>query len=110
MLAARSFVADIRELAVKGPDHPVIGPEIEGYLNTFTDLAHTQIARATGEVARICAELVYGYDAATAEQTAAFQTLRAQVDASLKGARLAKDRAARALTQIMIPEALDYPL
>lgn len=110
LLAARSFVADIRELAVKGPDHPVIGPEIEGYLNTFTDLAHTQIARATGEVARICAELVYGYDAATAEQTAAFQTLRAQVDASLKGARLAKDRAARALTQIMIPEALDYPL
>jgi hypothetical protein len=109
LLAARSFVADIQELAEKGPEHPVVGPEIEGYLNTFTDLAHTQIARAAGEVARICTELVYGYGAATEATAAEFQVLRAQVDASLAGARLAKDRAAKALTQVMIPEALDYP-
>jgi hypothetical protein len=31
------------------------------------------------------------------------------VDACLAGSRLAKDRAADALTQVMIPEALDYP-
>jgi hypothetical protein len=31
------------------------------------------------------------------------------VDASLAGSRLAKDRAADALVQVMIPEALDYP-
>jgi hypothetical protein len=109
LLAARSLVADIRELAAKGPEHPVVGPEIEGYLNTFTDLAHTQIARAVGEAARICAELVYGYGAATEAAAAEFQALRAKADASLAGARLAKDRAARALTQVMIPEALDYP-
>jgi alkylation response protein AidB-like acyl-CoA dehydrogenase len=109
LLAARSLVADVRELAVKGPEHPVVGPEIEGYLNTFTDLAHTQIARAVGEAARICAELVYGYGAATEAATAEFQALRAKADASLAGARLAKDRTARALTQVMIPEALDYP-
>ncbi len=110
LLAARSLVADIRELAAKGPEHPVLGSEAEGYVNTFTDLAHMQIARAVGETGRICAELVYGYGAATAEQSAEFQTLRAKADAAMVGARLAKDRAARALVHVMIPEALDYPL
>jgi hypothetical protein len=109
LLAARSLVADIQELAAKGPGHPVVGPEIAGYVNTFTDLAHMQIARAVGETARICAELVYGYGAATAEQSSEFQTLRAKADAAMAGARLAKDRAGRALAQVMIPEALDYP-
>ncbi len=109
LLAARSFTADIQELAVKGPEHPVIGSEIEGYLNTFTDLAHVQIARAVGEVARVSAELIYGYGAASEEAAAEFQKLRSKIDASLVGARLSKDRAARALTQVMIPEALDYP-
>ena len=110
LLAARSFVADVRELAAKGPEHPVVGPEIEGYLNTFTDLAHMQIARAVGEVGRIGAELVYGYGVASEDTSAAFQKLRSNVDGSLAGSRLSKDRAAKALTQIMIPEALDYPL
>lgn len=110
LVAARSLVADIEELRVKGPQHPVVGSEAEGYINTFTDLAHMQIARASGEVARICAELVYGYGACTAEKGAEFQALRAQMDGALVGARLAKDRAAKALTEVMIPEALDYPL
>ena len=35
---------------------------------------------------------------------------RAKLDGCLIGARLAKDRAAEALTKVMIPEALDYPL
>jgi hypothetical protein len=38
-----------------------------------------------------------------------FARLRLRLDACLTGARLAKDRAAAALTQVMIPEALDYP-
>ncbi len=109
LLAARSFVADVQELSVKGPEHPLVGPEIEGYLNTFTDLAHVQIARAAGEVGRIGAELIYGYGGATEDTSAAFQKLRSKVDLSLSGSRLAKDRAAKAITQIMIPEALDYP-
>ena len=109
LLAARSFVADIQELAAKGPEHPVVGPEIEGYINTFEDLAHVQIARAVGEVGRIGAELFYGYGSATEEKAAEFQKLRAKADASLAGARLSKDRAAKALGSVMIPEALDYP-
>ncbi|MBN2507315.1 MAG: acyl-CoA/acyl-ACP dehydrogenase [Verrucomicrobia bacterium] len=39
----------------------------------------------------------------------AFARLRLQLDGCLAGARLAKDRAAEALTTVMIPEALDYP-
>ncbi len=112
LLAARALLDDVLELAAKGPEHPVVGPEIEGYVNTFTDLACMQAARAAAEVGRICSELFYGY-AASAEQTgadgAAFQSLRATLDASLAGTRLAKDRVAKALSQIMIPEALDYP-
>ncbi len=38
-----------------------------------------------------------------------FARLRARMDGCLTGAHLAKDRAAEALTKVMIPEALDYP-
>ncbi len=38
-----------------------------------------------------------------------FTRLRVKLDGCLTGARLAKDRAAEALTKVMIPEALDYP-
>lgn len=40
----------------------------------------------------------------------AFVRQRVKLDGCLTGARLAKDRAAEALTQVMIPEALDYPV
>lgn len=39
----------------------------------------------------------------------AFQRLRSKLDGCLTGARLSKDSAARSLTKVMIPEALDYP-
>jgi hypothetical protein len=38
-----------------------------------------------------------------------FTRLRSRMDGCLAGSRLAKDRAARALTTVMIPEAPDYP-
>lgn len=38
-----------------------------------------------------------------------FFKLRARLDGCLTGSRLAKERAAYALTEVMIPEALDYP-
>ena len=112
LLAARSLLADVQELEAKGPAHPVVGPEIEGYVNTFTDLSHMQAAHAAGEVGRVCADLFYGYVASTdqaGEARAAFQKLHAAVDESLVGSRLAKDRVAKALSTVMIPEALDYP-
>jgi len=39
-----------------------------------------------------------------------FTKMRTRLDGCLTGARLAKDRAAEALTKVMIPEALDYPM
>jgi hypothetical protein len=39
-----------------------------------------------------------------------FMRMRTKMDGCLTGARLAKDRAAEALTTIMIPEALGYPI
>ena len=110
LCAVHCFVQDVRELAAKGAEHPVIGPEAEGYVNTFTDLAHVQIGRAAGETLRICNELVYGYHAATdGDAVAPFAQIVAQANAALAGFRLAKDRVAHDLTTIMIPEALDYP-
>ncbi|MCE5231386.1 acyl-CoA dehydrogenase, partial [bacterium] len=39
-----------------------------------------------------------------------FLRLRVKLDGCLTGSRLAKDRVSQALTQVMIPEALDYPV
>jgi hypothetical protein len=38
-----------------------------------------------------------------------FARLRVRLDGCLTGSQLAHDRAAEALTKVMIPEALDYP-
>jgi len=110
LMAAMSFWQDIKFLAQNGAEHPVVGPELQGYRNTFNDLLGTVVADVAGEAAKICAGIVYGFDAATAEDKAAFAALRNALDESLAGTRLAKDRAAKTLTTIMIPEALDYPL
>ena len=110
LMAARSFHADIKFLAQNGADHPVVGPELEGYLNTFNDLLGTVVADVVGEAVKICTGVVYGFSAATAEDKAAYCALRGALDESLAGTRLAKDRAAKCLTTVMIPEALDYPM
>ena len=110
LMAAKSFHADIKFLAQNGAEHPVVGPELQGYLNTFNDLLGTVVADVAGEAAKICSGVVYGFGAATAEDKTAYATLRNALDEALAGTRLAKDRAAKALTTIMIPEALDYPM
>jgi alkylation response protein AidB-like acyl-CoA dehydrogenase len=161
LLAARQFILDVLELEEKGAANPALAEGLPGFVNFFTDLCHVQSARAAGEVGRICAELVYGYNRHPAWDDAscgacysaeeleslegiipgidgsartcsdvteaneahalkagpcvkftgleAFVRLRAKLDGCLTGARLAKDRAAEALTKVMIPEALDYP-
>ena len=129
LLAVRQFLFDVLELEKKGPANPTLAEGLDGLLAFFTDLCHVQAARAAGEVGRICAELVFGYHrhpawddgncAACYSGTSApgeclkgleeFVRLRARLDGCLTGARLAKERAAEALTKVMIPEALDYP-
>ena len=128
LLASRFQILDVLELEAKGPEHLVASEGLNGLVNFFTDLCAVQAAAAAGEAARICAELVYGYNelpactdenctCGKADQSGAaaavmepFIYLRMKLDASLSGARLAKDRAAEALAKVMIPEALDYPM
>ncbi|MGA2659665.1 MAG: acyl-CoA dehydrogenase family protein [Verrucomicrobiota bacterium] len=162
LLAARQFILDVAELQDKGMANPALAEGLPGFVNFFTDLCHLQCARAAGEVGRICAELVYGFNRHPAWDAAnrracycaeeleslegiipgidsaaracadvlepgqadpakagpcvrftgleSFVRLRSKLDGCLTGARLAKDRAADALTQVMIPEALDYPV
>jgi alkylation response protein AidB-like acyl-CoA dehydrogenase len=162
LLAARQFILDTLELEAKGPANPALAEGLAGYVAFFSDLCHVQSARAAGEVGRVCAELVYGYNRHPAWDQAscqacycaeelqslegiipgidgsarayadvtegsdahpakagpcvkfdgleAFVRLRTRMDSCLTGARLAKDRAAEALTKIMTREALDYPV
>ena len=61
ILASRQFVLDLIELELKGPENPALTEGLPGTIQFLEDLAHVQAARAAGEVGRICAELVYGY-------------------------------------------------
>ena len=50
------------ELEKKGPENPTLAEGLPGLVAFLTDLCHVQAARAAGEVGRICAELVFGYN------------------------------------------------
>jgi len=159
LMAARCQILDVLRLQQQGAQDPSLAEGLPGLVNSLTDLCHVQSARASGEVARICAELVFGYDRHPAwdEQgtrgcwhqdeldaieglipgfnayaldviqsdgshpqkagpcvkchgAQPFLTLHAKLDGCLTGSRLAKDRAAEAISKLMIPEALDYPV
>jgi len=109
LLAGRLFILDVLELAAKGPDNPVVAEGLPGYLAFYGDLTRIQAAQAAGEAARICADLVHGY-AVPGTDCREFDTLRTAVDKTLTGLGAARERAGEALTQVMIPEALDYPM
>ena len=140
LLAARQFILDVIELEKKGAESPALADSLPGLVSFYTDLCHTQVARAAGEVGRICAEIVHGYNRHPAWDDnschagsgvsgtgggksvqsrpmrqmrgagAVRSHLRAKLDTCITGCRLAKDRAAEALTKVMTREALDYPV
>jgi alkylation response protein AidB-like acyl-CoA dehydrogenase len=62
LVAARALVLDVLELEQKGGQNAVVAEGLAGLSRFYEDLAHVQCARASGEVGRICAELVYGYN------------------------------------------------
>ena len=114
LLAARSLIADVLELQVKGPENPTVAEGFDGLMQFYKDLCAVLAARAAGEVGRITADLVYGYNGGETccsqpAELASFEELRRKVDRGLAGSRLAKDRAADSVSKVMIPEALDYP-
>jgi hypothetical protein len=158
LLASRCQILDALELEKQGPGNEALAEGLSGLIEFYMNLCHVQAARASGEVGRICAELIFGYqrhpnwDAGgigscyQAEELISLESvmpgmasvatdvvesdgshppkagpcvrfdgmdqflrLRSKLDGCLTGAMLAKDRAAEALTKVMIPEALDYP-
>jgi len=158
LLSARCQILDVLELERRGGQDASVAEGLTGLLNFFGDLCHVQSAHASGESARICAELVFGYNRHPAWDEAGYKgcfyrdeleelegfipgiaacatdvvendgshppkagpcakcngaeqflALHNKLDTCLTGARLAKDRAAEAVSQMMIPEVLDYP-
>jgi alkylation response protein AidB-like acyl-CoA dehydrogenase len=109
LVASRAQILDVLELEAKGGDDPVASEGLEGTVQFLSDLCHTQAAAAAGEVSRICAELVFGYQIGGAPGIEDFLDRQDKVTMSLSGSRLAKDRAAQTVAKVMIPEALDYP-
>jgi len=62
LVASRAQILDVLELEARGPDDPVASEGLQGTVQFLSDLCHTQAAAAAGEVSRICAELVFGYN------------------------------------------------
>jgi alkylation response protein AidB-like acyl-CoA dehydrogenase len=62
LLASRFQILDALELEAEGPGTPGLADGLAGLITFYSDLAHVQAARAAGEVGRISAELVNGYN------------------------------------------------
>ncbi len=62
LLASRCQILDVLELESAGANDPLVREGLEGTVQFLSDLCHTQAAQAAGEVNRICAELVFGYN------------------------------------------------
>jgi alkylation response protein AidB-like acyl-CoA dehydrogenase len=69
LLSARCQILDVLELEKHGPANPTVAEGLPGLLAFLTDLCHVQSARAAGEVGRVCAELVFGYNLHPAWET-----------------------------------------
>jgi alkylation response protein AidB-like acyl-CoA dehydrogenase len=62
LLASRCQILDVLELESRGATDAVASEGLDGTVQFLSDLCHTQAAQAAGEVNRICAELVFGYN------------------------------------------------
>ncbi len=62
LLASRCQILDVMELEQRGASDPVLTEILPGTVQFLTDLCHVQAAQAAGEVNRVCAELVFGYN------------------------------------------------
>ncbi len=62
LMASRCQILDVLELETRGATDAVAAEGLAGTVQFLSDLCHTQAAQAAGEVSRICAELVFGYN------------------------------------------------
>jgi alkylation response protein AidB-like acyl-CoA dehydrogenase len=61
LMASRCQIMDVLALEEQGKLDAVAAEGLEGSVQFLSDLCHVQAAAASGEVSRICAELVFGY-------------------------------------------------
>ncbi len=62
LLASRCQILDLLELEERGAGDSVLAEGLPGTVQFLSDLCHVEAAQAAGEVGRICAELVFGYN------------------------------------------------
>ena len=62
LIASRCQILDVLELETRGATDAVAAEGLAGTVQFLSDLCHVQAAQAAGEVSRICAELVFGYN------------------------------------------------
>ena len=62
LIASRCQILDVLELEQRGAGDAVLAESLPGAVQFLSDLCHVQAAQAAGEVSRICAELVFGYN------------------------------------------------
>jgi alkylation response protein AidB-like acyl-CoA dehydrogenase len=62
LLASRHQILDVLELEQRGAGDSVLSESLPGTVQFLSDLCHVQAAQAAGEVGRVCAELVFGYN------------------------------------------------
>jgi alkylation response protein AidB-like acyl-CoA dehydrogenase len=62
LLASRCQILDVLELEQRGAGDDLLAESLPGTVQFLSDLCHVQAAQAAGEVNRICAELVFGYN------------------------------------------------
>jgi alkylation response protein AidB-like acyl-CoA dehydrogenase len=101
LLAARQFILDVIELETKGAENPALADGLAGTVAFFTDLCHVQAARAAGEVGRISAEIVHGYNRHPAWDEAGCHTCySAEELTALEGIMPGMDASARAYSDV----------
>ncbi|MBN1541355.1 acyl-CoA/acyl-ACP dehydrogenase [candidate division KSB1 bacterium] len=108
LLASFYQIQDLHHLMTAGNESPALADELPSASAFLVDLCLIQAVKASGEAARLMAELFYGY-IWEAEATQRFTDLRCGMERLIKGVGEAKTRAGRSLAAVMIPEALDYP-
>jgi len=62
LVASRCQILDVLELEERGASDPAVAEGLPETVRFLSDLCHAQAAQAAGEVGRICAELVFGYN------------------------------------------------
>ncbi len=109
LLASKSLVDDVETLAIKGHENPIIKDSLAHLVNIYTDLSAIFAARAAGEAARILTDVFFGYQGSgTTPEKETFKKMRNLIDEAQSSSRIAKDRVATVLTQVIIPEAPEY--